>query len=603
MRRSKLEEDRRNRLERLENNVKSSKEKFEEITKGWETANLKVVPQELQKAVNSQQQLCAVVIGEKKKLISDLKQELKLSDEYYVKDLRKQAEEIDLMIERMEDQIQTLIKAYREELAEIENVYQQEHEALLTSDKTVWERCMKELLDKNVERLTYRMQKVEEYEATIHNLMFEVSDIHYAIKMEEDAKFQALEVEAQQIQGESLFLKERIKKEQIYQHALNINFTQTKNRLSSLQDELKTLISRGKIQQPQLDKKREKLYQDYKRSFQQYKHMQMKIKNFAVADAQKFEKMWITLEEEVKQLQERALVIDSMIHKHILDVPWEQPSLPSTEPQKQTKMEAVSQASPYTDDLNHRHDTSAGSKSGTSTDMEMYRVGTTVQSESGAEVTREQSRAEGDRKVSANTMKKLMELMYDEMGFFKEDNIVKLLGPQRKDGQTFVKIESLLLALGIDEDDMYKLVDFVLKYKQQENEQSEFQKDEADELEASSTTKLPHDFIHPNDALPALKCFVEKQMQHRESLAAESAKVRDVSKDAAYWESMGNIISADKRQIWEMAEIILRQYIPVLTDISEILPEVQSLEQQNTELRMLLQKSLNTRVSTELEIP
>uniref|UniRef100_A0A672YXE3 Dynein regulatory complex protein 1/2 N-terminal domain-containing protein n=1 Tax=Sphaeramia orbicularis TaxID=375764 RepID=A0A672YXE3_9TELE len=387
------------RLERLENNVKSSKEKFEEITKGWETANLKVVPQELQKAVNSQQQLCAVVIGEKKKLISDLKQELKLSDEYYVKDLRKQAEEIDLMIERMEDQIQTLIKAYREELAEIEVEPEAAFRTLLTSDKTVWERCMKELLDKNVERLTYRMQKVEEYEATIHNLMFEVSDIHYAIKMEEDAKFQVCTNTRKHLSCLLVFL-------------LCILLCPPE---TDLQDELKTLISRGKIQQPQLDKKREKLYQDYKRSFQQYKHMQMKIKNFAVADAQKFEKMWITLEEEVKQLQERALVIDSMIHKHILDVPWEQPSLPSTEPQKQTKMEAVSQASPYTDDLNHRHDTSAGSKSGTSTDMEMYRVGTTVQSESGAEVTREQSRAEGDRKVSANTMKKLMELMYDEM--------------------------------------------------------------------------------------------------------------------------------------------------------------------------------------------
>ena len=38
----------------------------------------------------------------------------------YVKDLKKMAEDIDLMIERMEEQVKNLNKAYREELQEIE---------------------------------------------------------------------------------------------------------------------------------------------------------------------------------------------------------------------------------------------------------------------------------------------------------------------------------------------------------------------------------------------------------------------------------------------------------------------------------------------------
>lgn len=47
-------------------------------------------------------------------------QELKSLDDHYVKDLKKQAEDVDLMIERMDEQIKTLGKAYREELQEIE---------------------------------------------------------------------------------------------------------------------------------------------------------------------------------------------------------------------------------------------------------------------------------------------------------------------------------------------------------------------------------------------------------------------------------------------------------------------------------------------------
>ena len=47
-------------------------------------------------------------------------QELKGKDDQYVKDLKKQAEDVDLMIERMEEQIKNLTKALRQEMKEIE---------------------------------------------------------------------------------------------------------------------------------------------------------------------------------------------------------------------------------------------------------------------------------------------------------------------------------------------------------------------------------------------------------------------------------------------------------------------------------------------------
>ena len=47
-------------------------------------------------------------------------QELKAKDDQYVRDLKKQAEDIDLLIERMDNQVKELAKAYRHELEEIE---------------------------------------------------------------------------------------------------------------------------------------------------------------------------------------------------------------------------------------------------------------------------------------------------------------------------------------------------------------------------------------------------------------------------------------------------------------------------------------------------
>ncbi|XP_023143430.1 dynein regulatory complex protein 1 isoform X1 [Amphiprion ocellaris] len=119
-RRAELEEARRIRRERQENDVKASQEKFDEIKRSWLTLNEKMMPQELHEALNCHQLLCDTIIAEKKKLINDLQQELKKRDDHYVKTLRKNEEDIDLLIERMEEQIGTLTKAYREELGQTE---------------------------------------------------------------------------------------------------------------------------------------------------------------------------------------------------------------------------------------------------------------------------------------------------------------------------------------------------------------------------------------------------------------------------------------------------------------------------------------------------
>lgn len=52
--------------------------------------------------------------------VSQCDQELRIRDDSYVKELKGQEEELALLIERMEDQIKTMTRAYREELAQLE---------------------------------------------------------------------------------------------------------------------------------------------------------------------------------------------------------------------------------------------------------------------------------------------------------------------------------------------------------------------------------------------------------------------------------------------------------------------------------------------------
>ena len=59
------------RDEKLEAEAKAGMERFEEITKRWEQANGRDIPQELHDILMQQKALCDAMIDEKNKLIND----------------------------------------------------------------------------------------------------------------------------------------------------------------------------------------------------------------------------------------------------------------------------------------------------------------------------------------------------------------------------------------------------------------------------------------------------------------------------------------------------------------------------------------------------
>ena len=61
-------------MEKLENEIKTSQDKFYDITTKWKESKMKRIPQELWDLLIIQQHQCAMLIEEKNKLISDLQQ-------------------------------------------------------------------------------------------------------------------------------------------------------------------------------------------------------------------------------------------------------------------------------------------------------------------------------------------------------------------------------------------------------------------------------------------------------------------------------------------------------------------------------------------------
>ncbi|XP_053565468.1 dynein regulatory complex protein 1 [Bombina bombina] len=586
-RRAEEEELRRQRVEKLNNEAKTSLEKCDEISKKWVTTKAKEIHQDLWDLLNTQQQQCAQLIGDKNKLISELQQDLKRKDDQYVKDLKKQAEDIDLLIERMEEQIRNLIKTYREELLQTEKSFELERRELLNTNSKNWEQGMQERRDKELENLMNRMKKVEEYEQQLNHLRVQDGEEYNSLKIKLETEVQTLQQQLQQMKA----------RYQLNQETLEYNFqvlkkrdeenailkAQQKRKITRLQDVLNNLKLKLEKQIKQSKDENQSLADDFRRIVDQYKEVQKKMRHFSAIDSKKFHDIWLMNEEEMKELVHRVLEADRVIQEQQLGLPWKDPELwfmdnvgPIVPQHKKKKTASMLAQEMLTSAGEHRSLTSPS------------------------------------HPFSAHAVKQILELLCDESGFLIESKLVKLLSPLEKDERSLMKLDSIFTALGIeDEDDVYKLVGFFCKYKQGLTDQDEETNAHDHTSDGSTENNCPpatptSDLIHPNDVLHALKAFAMDFRRQREKLAhskLSALEERDSSEDSAYWAAFAHVIPESRLKVWDALESALAKYHDVLTNRSQLIAETGSLRQQNTELRMLLQQYLNSRINTELEIP
>ncbi|XP_071226910.1 dynein regulatory complex protein 1 isoform X2 [Salvelinus alpinus] len=590
-RQTEVEEAHRLRVEKLENEAKSSLEKFEEITRKWTVAKMKEIPQDLRDSLSSQQQLCALLIEDKNKLIHELQQ----------------------------------------------NSFEHERKILLTGNRTKWEQYMKERRDKELENVMQRMKRVDEYEVLLQQLRTEDAEEYNMIKIKLDTDVQILEQQLQQMKAtyqlnqEKLEYNFQVLKKRDEENT--ITKSQQKRKITRLQDVVNNLKIKCANQEKQSREENQNLTDDYTRIMQQYKHMQKKMRHFAAIDAKKFEEVWLMNEEEVKALVEKALDTDRLVHEQQLGLAWQRPSLAFMErcgplqPQRQaqkTAHQAISellqlgQTSGCSPGKGKYQEAGVGpGAESPGLAVEVYDSGAGLESGS-SEVEREREGSEGEHsgRLSAKMVKKLLELLCDEAGFLIESKLLKLLSPLEKDEQSLMKLDSIFTAMGIEsEEDVYKLADFFMKYRHTQGEQTQdasakwgVASPQAERGEFTSSCSPPSDLIHPNDVLVALRAFTAHHCRPRELATSHQPSMlglggRDDTEDAAYWEAMGDVIPEAKLKIWGALETALYKYHIVLTERSKFITDTQSLKQQNTELRMLLHQYVNSRVNAELEIP
>ncbi|KAG1963759.1 dynein regulatory complex protein 1 [Pimephales promelas] len=585
-RRKEHEEACRLRREKLENEAKSSQEKFEEITRKWTDAKMKQTPLHLRDALKNQQQLCEQLKANKIKLISELQQELKASDDRYVKDLKKQANDINLLTERMEEQVSSLNKSYREDLQLIENSFDEERRTLLTKHRTKWEHQMKERSEKELRNMMKSLSLLEEFEDSLQKLRVQEAEQSNIDTIRLDTEVQNLRKTVEKEKADDHLNEESLQYQFVWlkkKEEENTNSKiQMKRKIIRMQDVLNKLKSKCAIQEKQSKAENQSQRNDYTCITQQMKDMQKKARHFAVLDTEPYEKLWLIYEDELKALAHRALETDRIIYEQQLGLAWVSPLVPFMERSGPNKQQTIRTATQTAADI-----------------LQDKRRGHLVEESEGPENT--------GGGVNRSTVKKILELLGDEMGFLVESKLLKLLSRLEKNEQSLIKLDAIFSAIGIESEvDVYKMAEFFMNYKQHGGEQREQMEEEETTSEQGESVEEPTDLIHPNDLLVALKDFTAQYCRPDDVQASQKSSVlglemRDDSEDEAYWESIANVMPESKLKLWSALDTGLNKYHTALTERAELLVETQDVQQQNNEFRQLLRLYTSSKASAETE--
>jgi len=644
-RRIEEEDARRQRKEKLEAEAKAGSERFEEITKKWESSLQKEIPQDLHESLMHQKSSCDAMIDEKNKLINEFQMELKSKDDQYVKDLKKQAEDIDLLIERMDEQVKELTKADRQELTQIEKAFVAERTELLEQQRNKWEAMMAARAEKEVDYMKARQKRVDDYEQQLQQLRIQDAEEYNTVKIKLETDVQILEQQLQQMRATYQLNQEKLEYNfQVLRkrdEENTITKSQQKRKITRLQDVLTNLKIKLAKQEKQYKDDNQQLTEDYKRITEQFKELQKKSKHFMSTDAKKFHDVWCMNEGEAKELVEKVIEEDRIIHEQQLGLPWNKPDMSFLDTSgpiasEKSKRKAVSAHQVVQEVLAA---TDAAEKN---------------EDERGSE--KESFRSALLQQFSPKLVKTILELLGDESGFLIEAKLHTLLSPLERDEQSLMKLDAIFSALGVDtEHDIQQLASYFISAREKasstkestngrhpsaamdqdavasgsqfgggsqqarSDEDAEFDQEveqvtgRTDGTEAGFHTpqsdKSDNDLIHPNDVLKALRTFVEEHRQPPKERGKQAQfKIaaldeRDDSDDAKYWSSFPSVLPVKTERMWDALLDALEKYSETLQSRSSLITETDALRQQNAELRMLLHQYVNSKVNQELEIP
>lgn len=433
----------------------------------------------------------------KNKLINDFQQELKMFDDHYVKDLKKQADDIDLLVERMEEQLKTQNKSLRDELDLIERAFLSEREETLELHKKKWEEKLDYRRMKEQEYLEARQKRVNDFEEQIHQVRLQDAEEYQQVKIKLETEVQNLEQLLQRLRATCQLNQEKLEYNfQVLKKRDDENMmikSKQKRKITRLQDVLNHLKDKFAKQDKQYREENHQLTEDYKRLTEQFRDVEKRAKHFMTTDLKKFQNLWCMNEEICKKLLVDDIVgTQKVIFEQQLGLEWKPYDLSFTENKGPLKFDAMTRqlsahqvineviqlTSSFSKENDEKKDTHISEKDATvassSTNDGQHSLMATRKlssqiskifgkDDSSSQQVIEMMKSGIFSKISIHTIKGIMELICDESEFLIESKLNTLLLNLDKDERMLMKLDSVFAALNVTkEDDILQLAAFFM---------------------------------------------------------------------------------------------------------------------------------------------
>lgn len=535
------------RRQNLDTEARVSAKRNAAVAMRWSSILEKDIPEEILAEMMLQKEECDRIVLSKDTLIQEFERELRVKDETYVKSLKKQAEDVDMLIDNMNKQTAEMARVYSEELEEVERAYLVDREALMTKQDNEINDLLTKRQDLEQTFMDKKAKQIKDSQAQFDDERAKEAEEYNYMKIQLETTVQKLEQDFQQIQATFQLNQEKLE----YNYLIlfekdmeNLNvITQLKRKITRLNDALSSMMTRYTELNEKYRSDNNQLTEEYKRVTEQFKDLQTKFLHFQRLDAQRYREVWSMNELTVTELMQKVLQADKIIHEQQLGLEWAPPS------------DEIFQI---------RNDTAA--------DL----------TEDGGPSPKQLARAENKK------TRLILQMLCDEAGFLVEGKVKKMLDKLPKEEHSLLKVESIIKALGIDtKEGMDQLV-------------GHFVNEDSEELR----------LMDPAHAVKCLRNFVDEFRDSGGPTAAAAAGQAANSKTAAtrreerqFWERMSNVIARRTHRLWKNLYDAMQKTYETLEDRKRQIATNGLSETQNKELRALLSQYMSARVNDELYVP
>ena len=315
------------RLESIETEAQVAARKTAELEMRWSEYKEMEECQELASSLCDHRLMFKDLIGRKQKLIDSLKDHINFKNEEYIREIEKMKDDIDTIVTKMRKQFRELRELVSQELKNVEQDLSHQRGDLIGSmrseitekfsnhRKTEEEMAEARLKDEQDKAAALEATRIENDKKYMEVKIYTEIEIQNCEKCHEDMKA-LYKLNSEKLSYNYKVLTEKNDENQKLNDML-------KAKKTDYSDQFKKKSEEYRSKHQLLNAKNKKLTKQYTSISRQYKDLHKKFKHFEQADTERYEEIRKMNLEEISKMKDRIKNCDRIIHQHQLGVVWE----------------------------------------------------------------------------------------------------------------------------------------------------------------------------------------------------------------------------------------------------------------------------------------